>query len=151
MRSSQPTVPSLPNTGIGFASIATPHAQKRVVAAVIERGDAVLICRRPEGKNHGGLWEFPGGKMDQGESIQQAVTRELAEELNVETQGVGQVLFVATDDLSGYEIQFVPTRIFGEPVALEHSEITWCDRNHLISYALAPSDEAFAKFLMGAV
>lgn len=144
-------MPSLPDPGSKAASIVTPHAQKRVVAAVIERGNAVLICRRPEGKNHEGLWEFPGGKMDPGESIQEAVTRELAEELNVDARCVNHVLFSVTDQLSGYEIQFVPAQISGEPLALEHSEITWCDRNDLLGYALAPSDRAFASFFMGAV
>jgi mutator protein MutT len=130
--------------------MATPHSEKRVVAAVIERGEAVLICRRPEGKNHGGLWGFPGGKMAPGESVAEAVARELNEELNVQTESVTDVLFSVTDELSGYQIHFVPATISGEPTALEHSAIAWCDRKDLSNYALAPSDREFAIFLMGA-
>lgn len=132
-----------PATGV------TPRVQKRVVAAVIERDDALLICQRPEDKNHGGLWEFPGGKIDSGESIQEAVIRELAEELAVVATNVGDVAFSVSDELSGFEILFVPTHICGEPVALEHTAITWCARNDLLIYALAPSDQQFAKFILG--
>jgi mutator protein MutT len=121
---------------------------KHVVAAVIERNEALLICRRPEGKNHGGLWEFPGGKVDSGESFLDAVSRELSEELAVQTVGITDVLFSASDELSGYQIHFISTQITGEPMALEHSAITWCVRNQLLEYPLAPSDHAFAQFLM---
>jgi mutator protein MutT len=119
------------------------------VAAVIERDGMLLICRRPEGKNHGGLWEFPGGKVDPDESIRDALTRELSEELAVESITASDALFSVTDELSGYVIHFIPTEISGEPVALEHSAITWCRRNELLNYPLAPSDHAFASFLNG--
>lgn len=132
------------------ATEVTPHVHKQVVAAVIEKGEALLICRRPEGKNHGGLWEFPGGKIDQDESVQEAVARELSEELAVQTVSVGDVLFSVSDELSGYRILFVPTQITGEPVALEHTALTWCGRNELLDYPLAPSDRAFARFLVSA-
>lgn len=88
--------------------------------------------------------------MNDGESIQEAVVRELAEELDVPTLNVGEVLFSVFDELSGYEINFVATEISGAPRALEHSAITWCERDHLLNYALAPSDRAFANFIMGA-
>ena len=70
----------------------------RVVAAVIERasdeGARLLVCRRPAHKRHGGLWEFPGGKVEAGEDLLHAARRELAEELALETEtaGSGQVL-----------------------------------------------------------
>ena len=55
-----------------------------VVAAVVRRGDTVLLCRRPLEKRHGGLWEFPGGKVQPGETATQALERELDEELGLE-------------------------------------------------------------------
>ena len=55
----------------------------RVLAAVIWEGDSVLICQRPPHKRHGGLWEFPGGKVRPGESRLDAARRELWEELNL--------------------------------------------------------------------
>jgi len=51
----------------------------RVAAAVIERGGRLLVCQRPLGKRHGGLWEFPGGKLHEGEDLLAATTRELSE------------------------------------------------------------------------
>lgn len=119
-----------------------------VVAAVIQRGDRFLICRRPEGKNHGGLWEFPGGKVDAGESSEDALKRELHEELAVEATHVGATLFSVRDQKSGFEIQFIPTAVVGEPVAIEHSQIAWSSRFELLSYSLAPSDRSFATFIV---
>jgi mutator protein MutT len=129
----------------------SPEPQvKAVVAAVIQRGDRFLICRRPEGKNHGGLWEFPGGKVDAGESFEDALRRELQEELAVEATHVGAVLFSVLDQKSGFKIQFIPTSVTGEPIALEHAELTWSTTPQLLSYPLAPSDRAFATFLITA-
>jgi mutator protein MutT len=125
-----------------------PKERKRVVAAVIDRDDRLLICLRPPEKQHGGLWEFPGGKIHADETVAAAVARELKEELAVTATHVGDVLFSTYDQRSGFEILFLPTQIVGEPQALEHSAITWCARSDLLLYTLAPSDEAFASFLM---
>ncbi len=122
---------------------------RRVVAAVIERDERLLICCRPVGKQHGGLWEFPGGKIDDCESIEAAVARELSEELAVQTTNVGELLFSTLDHRSGFEILFFRAAIEGEPVAIEHSALAWCEPAELFSYALAPSDRAFASFLLG--
>ena len=61
----------------------------RVIAAVVWRGDRLLVCQRPAHKRHGGLWEFPGGKVEAGESDAAAARRELREELGVEVTAVG--------------------------------------------------------------
>jgi 8-oxo-dGTP diphosphatase len=55
-----------------------------VTAAVIRDGDAILITRRPQESRHGGMWEFPGGKLDAGESPQECLSREILEELGLE-------------------------------------------------------------------
>lgn len=125
-------------------------AQQRVVAAVIERGQQVLICRRPEAKQHGGLWEFPGGKIHTDEAVHDAVVRELGEELGVEATWVGELLFSTLDQRSGFEILFLQATITGEPIPIEHTALMWCERSDLLSYPLAPSDRAFATFLIGA-
>ena len=62
--------------------------KNRVLAAVIERSGKFLMCRRPEHKNHGGLFEFPGGKLEAGESLADAARRELLEELALEVLDV---------------------------------------------------------------
>ena len=116
----------------------------RVVAAVIERDAKLLICLRPAHKRHGGLWEFPGGKVHEGETERDAVIRELREELGVETVSVGEVLFRSVDEGGVFEICFIPAVVAGEPTALEHSALAWCSRSDLLRYALAPSDRAFA-------
>ena len=119
-----------------------------VVAAVIRRGDLYLVCRRPFEKRHGGLWEFPGGKLDERETPFEAVFRELQEELGVTTLAVGSLLFSAHDPASPFVIEFYPVEISGEPTALEHSELVWVSAEQMSSYPLAPSDRAFANTLL---
>lgn len=117
----------------------------RVVAAVIERKGRLLLCRRPEGKRHAGLWEFPGGKLLPGESVPEAARRELAEELAVEVISVGERLFELPDPGSPFVVEFYPVEIAGEPVPLEHEALTWARPEDLAGLDLAPSDRAFAS------
>ncbi len=101
-----------------------PNPMKiRVVASVISREGAVLVCRRPPHKRHRSLWEFPGGKVEPGESDLETVRRELAEELGVEVVTVGAVEYSVADPGSDYVIEFLPVEIRGEPVCLEHAEL----------------------------
>ncbi len=123
------------------------QGQTIVIAAVIRRDDAFLVCRRPLHKRHGGLWEFPGGKLEAGESLIEAAHRELQEELAVEVDRVGPVLFSNLDAGSPFLIQFTEVWIRGEPVAREHSELAWADLDALASLPLAPSDLRFAAWL----
>ena len=118
----------------------------RVIAAVIERHGSVLICERPKHKRHGGLWEFPGGKIESGESDLEAARRELNEELAVEVTEVGSILYSVHDPGSEFVIEFVNVSIEGEPQALEHSRIEWVTEDRLIEYALAPSDLKYAHY-----
>ncbi|HEX8452788.1 MAG TPA: NUDIX domain-containing protein [Longimicrobium sp.] len=115
----------------------------RVVAAVIEQGGRYLVCLRPHGKRHGGLWEFPGGKVKGGESTSQAVARELAEELAVAVTFTGRVLFARADLGSEFVIEFVETEIRGSPVLLAHDQLVWCHPEELLQLPLAPSDRDF--------
>jgi len=126
-----------------------PREQVRVVAAVIQRDCKLLICLRPADKRHGGLWEFPGGKVNNGETDSKAVARELSEELGVETLFVGAELFSVADAGSVFEICFLQAEIEGEPAPLEHDELAWASPSDLLSYDLAPSDRKFAAFLVG--
>ena len=66
-----------------------PKKRRAVVAALIYRGDRFMICRRPEGKARAGMWEFVGGKAEQGESLEEALVRECKEEIGV-TVSVGE-------------------------------------------------------------
>lgn len=121
----------------------------RVVAAVVTRNGQVLVCRRPAHKRHGGLWEFPGGKLEPGETASMAAVRELAEELGVVVRSCGVQLFALEDPDSAFVIEFHPVAIDGEPACLEHSELAWVDIGALLDLDLAPSDHRFALFLQG--
>lgn len=116
-----------------------------VVAAVVRHADRFLVARRPASKRHGGLWEFPGGKVLDGESDREALERELREELDVGLRSVGETLFEAGDPGTSFVIRFRRARIRGEPRALEHTEIRWVPRPALRTLALAPGDARFVE------
>lgn len=134
----------------------------RVAAAVIRREGAVLLGLRPAHKRHGSRWEFPGGKVLDGESLEDALARELEEELGVRVIGTapgaeaggaaGEApapLFVARDPGSPFEIHFVPVRIEGTPRAVEHEELRWVPVDELGALPLAPADARFARERLG--
>ena len=118
-----------------------------VVAAVIRRGGFVLLCKRPQGKRHGGLWEFPGGKVHVGETRDNAVRRELDEELGLRVTGVGALLYSRQDVGSDYLIEFWEVLVEGEPVLHEHTEARWFAPSDLVVEPLAPTDALFAEHL----
>ncbi|MBK8057476.1 MAG: NUDIX domain-containing protein [Gemmatimonadetes bacterium] len=120
----------------------------RVLAAVITRSDRYLVCQRPAHKRHGGLWEFPGGKLEPGETDAEAARRELREELGVEVTEVGSERFGVHDHGSPFHIAFVPVTIGGEPSCLEHSALAWATAAELLAYALAPGDRQFVEFML---
>lgn len=117
----------------------------RVVAAVVERNGAFLICQRPLHKRHGGLWEFPGGKVEEGESDFEAASRELAEELGVVVEEVGTVEYSRRDPGSHFVIEFLPVNIQGEPQCIEHAAFAWIAEHDLPSLNLAPSDREYVS------
>jgi mutator protein MutT len=134
---------STPKTPI-FHRVSRIH----VVAAVISREGRYLACRRPAHKRHGGLWEFPGGKLEPGESFFDAARRELREELAVEVTAVLPALLSVADAGSAFIIDFVPTEIIGDPTCVEHSELRWVTPAELDELDLAPSDRRFADSLL---
>jgi len=132
-------------SGSGPASTDVP-----VVAAVITRAGRYLVGQRPGHKRHGGLWEFPGGKVLEGESHLDATRRELAEELGLDVVALGALLYSARDPGSRYRIDFVEVETHGEPSALEHARVAWHDPAELRALALAPADAAFVRWLTSA-
>ncbi|MBY0547865.1 MAG: (deoxy)nucleoside triphosphate pyrophosphohydrolase [Candidatus Obscuribacterales bacterium] len=118
-----------------------------VVAAVIERAGLYLICQRPVHKRHGGLWEFPGGKLEPGESLLEAAIRELREELAVKVLSIGPVRFRKSDGDTAFSINFVDVAVESEPEPLEHSAIQWRSAEQLLQLPLAPIDTQFAESL----
>ena len=120
-----------------------------VVAAVVRNGERLLLCQRPEGKRHGGLWEFPGGKVLDGESFADAARREMIEELGVYARTVGGELGRFQDEGSDFLIHFLAVEIDGEPIAHEHQAIGWFLPDEARRLALAPADRGFVESLLG--
>lgn len=113
-----------------------------VAGLILDDDHRILACRRPEGKHLGGQWEFPGGKVEQGESPEQALIRELEEELGITVQTIGALSPVVHIYDRG-PIRLIPflCRISeGTPQPHEHSELRWCSADELRSLDLAAAD-----------
>jgi 8-oxo-dGTP diphosphatase len=126
----------------------SPH---RVIAAVISRDDLFLICRRPLSKRFGGLWEFPGGKCEPGESDSDAIRRELSEELGVEATSVGAEDFAITDPDGDFLLIFRHVWIKGDPVCREHSDLRWVTLREMLHLPLIDGDRKYVEFKLGSV
>jgi len=118
-----------------------------VVAAVVRRGERYLVGRRPDDKRHGGLWEFPGGKVHDGEDLLATANRELMEELGMRAVTAGALLMRAADAGSPFVIHFVEIGAEGEPEAREHSALGWFTPVELAALPLAPADARFVEML----
>lgn len=118
------------------------HAPTQVVAALIWRDDQFLICQRPAHKARGLLWEFPGGKLDPGESHAQALLRECQEELAV-TLAVGDLYMQVTHiypDITVALSLYHATIKEGQPRMLEHADLRWIGPGQLDEYEFCPAD-----------
>ena len=114
-----------------------------VVAALIWHGDKFMICQRPAHKARGLLWEFVGGKVELGETKEQALIRECREELAI-TLSVGNVFMNVIHeypDLTVHLILFDATITEGEPQKLEHNDIRWITPSEIPNYDFCPADE----------
>ncbi len=113
-----------------------------VVAALIQKEGKILLTRRPEGKARGGLWEFPGGKIEPKERPEEALYREIREELGVEIE-VGRILAEVEHDYPEIKIRLLCYEgeiLRGTPVPLEGQKISWFRPNDIASLELAPAD-----------
>ena len=114
-----------------------------VVAALIWDKDKFMICQRPEHKVRGLLWEFVGGKVEQGETKEQALIRECQEELAV-TLSVGNVFMDVVHeypDLTVHLTLFNAAIAEGVPQKLEHNDIKWITPSEIPNYEFCPADK----------
>ena len=104
-----------------------PTTEVKVAAGVIERDGQVLVTQRAAKAHQGGLWEFPGGKLESGESAEQALIRELAEELNIQVTQQAPLIEISHDYGDKQVRLFVSVvRAFeGEPQGLEGQPMQW--------------------------
>ena len=113
-----------------------------VVAAAICRGEQILIAKRSFQQGFSGLWEFPGGKVEERETMQQALQREIKEELECLIE-VGQLIAKSTVDLGDKFIEmslFEASLVAGEPKNIEHQELRWISVAELFQFQWAPAD-----------
>ena len=120
--------------------------------ALVEADGRVLIAQRPEGKQLAGLWEFPGGKVEPGETPEETLVRELAEELGIETKTACLApLTFASHSYDGFNLLmplYVCRRYWGIPRALEHSALKWVRPVKLRDYPMPPADAPLIPFLI---
>ncbi len=120
-----------------------------VTAAVIERDGAFLVARRPHGTHLAGLWEFPGGKCDEGERLPACLEREIREELDVGII-VGPEIFrtVHAYPERTVDLRFYSCALTGEPRPMIGQELRWVPRSDLARLQFPPADKEFIDRLV---
>ena len=122
----------------------------RVVCGIIFDGKKVFVCRRNPGKSLGGLWEFPGGKLEENETHQESLVRELLEELDMK---------ISIDDFVGssfYDYGTFKIELLGYRCTLikyngkltDHDRFEWISPKNLLSINLAPADVPLAEIIL---
>jgi 8-oxo-dGTP diphosphatase len=120
------------------------------VGVVINAQHQVLVARRPAGKPYAGYWEFPGGKLEQGENVQQALARELQEEVNI-TPKCYQPLIKIEQPLANKQFlldTWLITDYTGELHANESQKLAWVNVSELQNLKFPPANEAIVEKLV---
>ena len=123
-----------------------------VSAGIICRGDKVMLAQRPPGSRHAGMWEFPGGKLEKGETPVKCLERELSEELDIDIVA-SDTVFVhehVIDDADCLKLYFIECRIDGEcePSPAVGQGIVWSVPEDLLSYELLEPDRCAIQYLI---
>lgn len=114
-----------------------------VAAGIIRRADGkVLICKRGEGRRNAHLWEFPGGKLETGETPEACLKRELVEELALPVENLCPV---AENDWEGIHFTFVAGETQAHPRLTEHEDAAFVAPREMLHYAFCPADEDIAR------
>lgn len=124
-----------------------------VAVALVRKDGRVLMQQRPFGKAHGGLWEFPGGKVDAGEALDSALIREIDEELGVviDAQALMPLTFAAIAGEPFVILLYTCRQWRGEPKCLEGEAIGWFAAGELEGLKMPPLDVPLVKALKGVI
>ncbi len=136
-------------------NIAAPPTDRPIVlvaaAALIDVDGRVLICQRPEGKSLAGLWEFPGGKVEKGETPEECLIRELHEELGITVAQACLAPFVfASHTYEKFHLLmplYLLRRWEGLVTAKEHKAMAWVKPDKLSDYEMPPADIPLVAWL----
>lgn len=120
--------------------------------ALVDADRRVLLSQRPEGKSLAGLWEFPGGKVEQGENPEDALVRELAEELGISVKPACLApLTFASHAYEGFHLLmplYVCRRYEGQPQPREGQTLKWVKPKDMRGYPMPPADAPLIPFLI---
>ena len=123
-----------------------------VACALIDVDGRVLLAQRPEGKSMAGLWEFPGGKLEQGETPEDCLIRELEEELGIVTKAacLAPLSFAshAYDDFHLLMPLYICRRFEGAPTPREGQQLKWVRPRDLRKFSMPPADEPLVAALL---
>ena len=118
-----------------------------VACALINEYGKVLINERPVGKDYAGYWEFPGGKVDEGETPEEAIIRELKEEINIDVTGscLAPLSFTEKqyDNYYVVVLLYVCRRWNGHIMPMEEQELAWVSPKEIDNFNLLPADKSF--------
>lgn len=122
-----------------------------VACALVDDDGRVLIAKRPEGRSMAGLWEFPGGKLEAGERPEDALIRELGEELGIDvSESCLAPLTFASHTYEAFHLLmplYVCRTWDGDVEAREGQELAWVRPNRMVDYAMPPADEPLRAML----
>lgn len=122
-----------------------------VVAAILKNEEnKILIARKKEGKSLAGYWEFPGGKIEKGETPEESLVRELKEEMGVKIK-VGECFGENIHDYGSFKIKligFIGEIEKGEIVLKDHDKYEWVDKYELKEFSFAPADVPFVEKIL---
>ena len=122
-----------------------------VVTGILRKGEKVLVGERPKGHTLAGQWEFPGGKLEVGESPEEALKRELQEELSIEAE-VGRLLLTSAHNYTEVSIFLVFYEVLfwkGEPKATHHTNLRWVLPGELYQLEIPEANRRLLPRLIG--
>jgi 8-oxo-dGTP diphosphatase len=124
---------------------------RKVTAAVVERDGRVLVCRRKQGLVAGGLWEFPGGKLEEGEDPRRGLEREIEEELGVRARAGELVCIVPFSGQSlSFELIVFRTELLSAGFELsDHDEVRWLRPDEMDEHLFSKPDRPVVRLLAG--